>query len=182
MGRDLSLLSHCKPCGSRCCVEKTGGPRFILREKTLIENRFGKERLINRGGYWVPKKPDGICTFVDRGLCILEEKKPIDCSIFPLDPIYNDDKAIDFVIDTNCPAAEHLSAQFIADAIRLGMGWIIQTDVPAFHDYWSRYKKGNGDQRLVRLSEFLRSKPEGFVEEIASKLPPVHLISCILKG
>jgi Fe-S-cluster containining protein len=182
MGKKLSLLRHCEPCGARCCIEKGGGPRFSLKEKALIEARFGKERLAQGKGYWMPKKPEGLCTFLEAGLCALEDIKPVDCRIFPLDPIFKEDGQMDFVIDVNCPAAQHLPAMFISEAIRLGIGWMTNTEKEAFHHHWSRHKASNADQHLVKLSDFLSSRPEGFVDEIEKGLPPVHLISRILKG
>ena len=182
MVKDMSLLQHCRACGSRCCIEKTGGPRFTLKERTLIEGRFGKGSLVEGKGYFVPKKRGDRCGFIEEGLCALEGIKPVDCRIFPLDPIFDAKGQIDFVIDVNCPAAKHLSADFIAEAIRLGIGWMSETEVEAFRHYWSRHKVANPEQRLVRLSEYLRSRPEGFAEDVGGRLPPVQLISRILVG
>ncbi len=88
LSEKLSLYSYCKNCKVNCCK---GTPRVSEKEKEKIlkktkKDYFKKEAL----GYYVTRKEKGFCKYFKRGKCSIQHAKPIDCILYPIDPIYNE--------------------------------------------------------------------------------------------
>ncbi len=149
LSKELSLYSYCKNCNLFCC---RGTPRVSEREKEKIlkkakKDYFRRETL----GYYVTKQEKGFCKYL-RGAnkCSIQHAKPIDCMIFPIDPVYNEKGEISFVIETGCQAATHLTKKFIKKATGIGKEWIKEFTVEQFNDYWKKYKEKSG-KRIVEI-------------------------------
>jgi Fe-S-cluster containining protein len=170
MTEELSLLEHCRRCGFRCCSGESGNPRICQEEERQINEADGEGKLILEHGYWVPKKEKGSCIFLNDGLCSLQHVKPIDCGIYPLDPVLDSDGNVNWVIDEECPAALDLPADFYAKAIVIGLDWIKKFDKAAFDDYWKKYKEGNPEQKIVHLGIILGMKDSPFLKGVREKI------------
>jgi len=135
---ELSLWKLCGKCKVDCCK---GTPRVSERELKEIlakvkKDHFRKEKL----GYYVTKRKNGLCAYSKDGKCSIQHAKPIDCMLFPIDPFYEEDGSVSFVVETACPAARHLPKEFVEKCKRIGKEWIKESTVEQFRDYWKKYK------------------------------------------
>lgn len=180
MNDRLSLLEYCIPCGNKCCVGQSGAPRIVADEARLYAERFGEKSLIPENGFWVPGKEDARCVYLsEKGACLVQDVKSVDCRMFPLDPTYNEEGCVEWYIDKDCPAAEHLSPEFFAQAIMIGTEWIMATDIATAREYWGKYKEDNNEQNLVSLSGYLGTRPPQLLTGIKKRLQ--ELIGADLK-
>ena len=91
------------------------------------------------------------CMFLKQGICQIQDSKPNECLIYPVNPMYNENNEIEFVIDKNCPASNHLPSEFYAHAILLGVESIKDLDPEKFKVYWKKYKE-DSEQNFVKIS------------------------------
>ncbi len=119
----------CLACGSCCKVYK---PRLTFYEYLRLPKQYVEER---RGKYYI-RKINGVCPFQYGNLCMIQEKKPLSCKLFPFS-IYErgEDEAL-FIykgeeyyvyVDTFCknlklgkPSKEFINA--IVEAIKIYKG------------------------------------------------------------
>jgi len=173
MNNKLSLLEYCRKCENLCCEGYTA-PYIHDTEREEISAAFEVDGFVQEGDYCIPRKEDNKCVFLYQGLCKLEifnpKFKPVDCKIFPFGPMLDTDYNIEWTLFMNCPAAEHLTPEFYANAVILGTEWIKKTDSKAFMAYWDKHVENNPEQDLVLLKDYLASKPEPFLEQIRKSL------------
>ena len=174
MNNKLSLKEYCRTCENICCEGYTA-PYIHDMERAEISATFGVDNFVLEGDYFIPRKEDNKCVFLFKNLCKLEvfnpRLKPFDCKIYPLGPMIDSDKNIEWVISVNCPAAKRLTPEFYANAVILGTEWIKKTDSKAFMAYWNKHVENNSEQNLFLLTDYLPSeKSEQFIEEIKKEL------------
>jgi Fe-S-cluster containining protein len=171
----LGLWPHCKECGFKCCSNTTGSsPRLNEDERERIEANRGLEHLKKEYNYWVINHDSRGCAYLTKeGRCWIHDIKPVDCLIFPLDPVYTENGEVYWIMVENCPAVRYLTPEFVAKAIFLGTEWVLRTDRESFDQYWKKHKLSNTKQNLVRIEQFLSSKPKGFSNEIKRELEKI---------
>lgn len=142
----LSLLPCCQKCGAKCCIpgETIGAPIITKEEcwevfKLLGFGYFEKVSLPNGKHYCVPRKPrysgySGRCIFLKENKCTAQAVKFADCRAYPIKAIRKEARTI-FVIDTHCPAARHLTPEFITKAKEVALQSLNQWD-PEVYQHW----------------------------------------------
>ncbi len=171
MSDNFNLIEYCNKCEYGCCSTRIGSPpRIYPDEKEAIVKATGKDRFVEEDGYYVPVKDDTGCVYLDNGLCGIHDAKPVDCKIYPIDPVYNEDGNLDWVIDASCPASSHITPHFYANSIFVGMNWVKKTNPGVLLHYWKKYKESNKNQVYVKLSDYLESAPKEFKIKIKDEL------------
>jgi len=134
----LNLNEYCKNCDQFCCK---GMPRISKNEAQKIVKESGRDYFKEEKlGYYVPKTENGYCKYLAKGKCSIQEHKPVDCLIYPIDPVFENDGKISFLIETKCPAAKYLTDDFVAEAKKHGNEWIKEFTEEQFNDYWKKNK------------------------------------------
>ena len=152
----LALYDYCKDCTLRCC---TGTPRVSEEKRAKIT--AGAKDCFQRedSGYYVTQHKNGFCKYYEDTKCSIQHVKPIDCQLFPMDPIFGEDYNISFVIESSCPACkEGLTPEFIATAILLGVDWIKEFSFEQFIGYWGKYKLSNPKHKIIGLKRIWKEK------------------------
>ncbi|MBI5347310.1 MAG: hypothetical protein HZB66_01730 [Candidatus Aenigmarchaeota archaeon] len=142
MNQNLSLLEYCIPCKAKCCKTSSliGSPILSYDEAFKIKKISSeaiKEITIPKGKkYYVIEEQKGTnkCFFLtNENNCRIQYTKPLDCLCYPIKAVYN--KTIKFVIDDNCPAAKHLTNDFITNAKSVALESIKRFDEQTC-DHW----------------------------------------------
>ncbi|KYK26296.1 hypothetical protein AYK26_05300 [Euryarchaeota archaeon SM23-78] len=127
----LSLKKYCVPCGSSCCkISQTiGSPIISEEEKEKIEDYLKKNNKnincykridVDDEHYYILKENNGDCCFLQGNNCMIQEVKPLDCQDYPVKAVYEDNKIV-FIIDTECPASDSLTPEFIEEAKKIAL-------------------------------------------------------------
>jgi len=159
----LTLIEYCKKCGGSCCIG--GKPRLSQAERDKIlenvqQDFFNKEP----SGYYVTQQKEGYCSYWSEKICSIQHVKPIDCELYPIDPVMDKDGNISFVIELFCPACEGgLDPDYIAKAILLSVDWMKEFSYEQFIDYWEKHKV---KKDIIDLKEYLASMGTDFSEEV----------------
>lgn len=132
----FSLIDFCSSCGAKCCKvgDFSGSPLLSQKEVDAItafcEKKFGskptafKKILVGKGSYFVFAEKNGeYCPFLGADKkCVIQEVKPIDCMDYPIKAVHTQDGSMRLIVDSSCPAAKHLSKEFIGESRRLAVG------------------------------------------------------------
>lgn len=164
----LSLRSHCRQCGSKCCIpgETIGAPIVSEEERTSTlrlcffdEDHFQKVILGNSKYYYVPKKTErGQCIFLNEdGTCLVQEVKFADCAEYPLKAVWRNRKVF-YLIDIHCPAARYLTAEFIAKAKEVALASLNRWDSEVYQHWLDYYIAWIAD--AMELEEYLKLTAE----------------------
>lgn len=173
MAEILSLQKYCKSCGSTCCGGSLGYPRIDAAENMNLSLMLGVDKVIDESGYWVPSRADNRCCFLDRNEGCKAHKygiKPMDCQLYPVVPMLNADDSITWFIDKSCPAAPYLTADYYADTILLGMGWIRKANAQLLAAYAKKYRPREMEHTLTAIAEYLKGSPRDFIRSIKQSL------------
>ncbi len=163
----LSLLPHCQKCGSKCCIpgETIGLPivseeevREALMVSGILEGDFQKIVLSGGKYYYVPVKTSaGRCVFLTaKNQCAVQDAKFNDCREYPIKPSRQEGKIV-FVVDIHCPAAPHLTREFIARAKEVGFKLLAAWDPMDYQHWLDRYIQWTKDawelEAYLKLTE-----------------------------
>lgn len=124
MTKNLSLLDYCKKCHASCCKtgDLIGSPILSADEIAKIKDKSYLKEITSPVGekYWIiAEEGTNRCHFLnEKDECDLQNDKPLDCLCYPLKATWHNDDII-YILDTNCPAAEHLSADFYEEALKV---------------------------------------------------------------
>lgn len=111
----LSLLEYCRNCKKICCNFGTpiAYPKEIPLLKKRLKERGIKNHFVRHGGvYIIPEEP---CPYLRKGLCSIEDIKPMECRLFPVKLTFKD-RSFSLKLDKSCPAAEKLGKDFFKKA------------------------------------------------------------------
>lgn len=162
MGKNsLSLYDICQDCGTKCCIEP-GPPIVFTREIKRIKSYLETNRLKNylqeiegKNHFIIPRDEKG-CPYLNNGMCEIQEVKPVDCQIYPMNPI-EVDKRIELSVSESCPAKHLLNPAYERGALEL------------FAKLSNREKKAMAE--LARVEGYiLREKPSSFGLELIMDL------------
>lgn len=87
----------------KCCVETE---MLLLEEDVERIRRMGFEHeyfVVSRDGWLYLRNVDGMCVFNDGRKCLIYEKRPLGCKLYPL--VYDEDYGI-ITLDEYCPHRE----------------------------------------------------------------------------
>jgi len=147
MDEELSLYTSCVPCNSKCCkdVGGIGSPILTKEERDKYEKvkEGSTKEVVSPIGekYYLLKTRSGTnhCIFLsDDGKCEIQEIKPMDCACYPIKAVY-DKETILFIVDSNCPASESLSEEFILGAKKVALASIKRFDKETFQHWLDNY-------------------------------------------
>lgn len=143
----FSLRASCLNCRVNCCQKGHWQSPILDRlEVDGIVSLFGeevrngfKEVLLktNKKYFIIDSKSNGDCFFYNRGLCLIQEKKPIDCACYPIKAI-NSNSGFIFVLDSSCPASKVLTSEFIKNAKNLALESVKRFDKDTY-DHWLKH-------------------------------------------
>ena len=105
----LDTKEICIKCGAKCCF--LGGPSFTKKEREKILKAGFKDIFIFSGKYYDLKAKNDKCPFLKNKLCLIHSIKPIVCKIWPVYPIFKENKR-KFII-LCCPLSKDLSKKEI---------------------------------------------------------------------
>lgn len=144
---ELSLREHCIPCESKCCKTGDSIASPILSEDEALNIKESLKKIVFSGGeYYLIEEQEGTnrCAFLtEKGECQIQDKKPLDCLCYPIKAVY-DGKEIVYVVDINCPGAEHLTPKFIEKAKEVALESISRFSRETYehwinnHEIWAR--------------------------------------------
>lgn len=142
MKKDLSLLDYCIPCKATCCriSDLIGSPILSEDEASKIEKiAKGSTKKIKsptgQGYYVLRETKDNKCPLLTKeNKCKAQKEKPLDCLCYPIKAVYREN-FIDFILDSNCPASEHLTEEFIQSAKILALDSINRFDKQTYN-HW----------------------------------------------
>jgi len=122
------VIINCMDCG-KCCVNPNLIPVLFPHE---LNKGYQTESRSFEGVEFqtVAKKPDGQCVYYEGGMCKVQERKPLECQLYPLITDLGDTLPR-FIVDTNlCPADKMAKALFspgviyqMLTAIRVDPKW-----------------------------------------------------------
>lgn len=165
MCQSLSLWwSHCYKCGAKCCISgKTiGAPIVSKGEKDVVLQHpyftgfyFQKEVLPNGKYYYIPTTgSDGSCWFLTLNRrCLIQDVKFNDCKAYPIKAIRKGGEII-FIIDIHCPAARHLTPEFISAAKEVALQSLNRWDSEVYQHWLDHYIAWVKD--AMELEEYLK--------------------------
>lgn len=146
----LSLRKHCIPCSAYCCkISRTIGSPILSEDEKKNITKFYEEKYKRRLNcfkrievgneyYYIIKEKNGDCYFLDNNNCKIQEVKPLDCLAYPIKAIYENNN-ISLVIDTECPAANFLSSDFIKQAKRIAIKSIKRFSPQIYNNWLDNY-------------------------------------------
>lgn len=169
-----SLLFHCKPCGSACCLYSS--PIVSEDERERIINASGNDLFLRQetptGAYYViGRAADGSLRGIDTelnpaatpcgylapdGMCAIHALKPMDCRAYPLRAIPGPGGPLhpDWRLHHACPAAPTLSRVFIGAARSIALGSLKRFHPETYLDWLRRYSPwALDDSARPRLEE-----------------------------
>lgn len=161
MTNSLSLIEYCIPCRSGCCkVGSLIGSPILSRDEMLKIREVSpvpiKEVSTPSGKtYYVLEEQQGSnrCFFLNENNgCDIQHIKPLDCLCYPIKAVWLDNK-IGFIIDPDCPAAKHLSPEFIDEAKGIALKSIRRFDRETY-EYWLNNHVGWVKEGVV-LEDFI---------------------------
>lgn len=121
----------CKQCGGECCYFDVFLSKNDLRKLGPFKFHFRTRK--NNSGFTTFYKNAGTCPFLkkNRGCILPENRKPLDCSLFPLTFFYKN-KRIKFYANKDC-----------AFLHKIPKTWIIRTKKLARRElkHWSEKEK-----------------------------------------
>lgn len=119
----LSLYDICQDCGTQCCTEP-GPPIVFLEEATKIREYVSGNSLKNylqkaKGkDYFIIPRDERGCPYLNSGKCEIQDVKPLDCQIYPLNPLEKKGR-IETGVSETCPAKHLLTSEYKKEVLNL---------------------------------------------------------------
>jgi len=173
-------LSHCLPCEATCCKvsDSIGSPILSEDEASKIEkiSKRSTRKVESPTGqeyYTLLEREDGKCYLLTRrNRCRAQKAKPLDCLSYPIKAVYGEN-SVEFILDPNCPASEHLTEEFIQSAKIVALDSMARFDSKTYN-HWLENNVG-----WVKMGVIEHAFPNGNDLEIFVRREfPLGISSC----
>ncbi|QZY01171.1 YkgJ family cysteine cluster protein [Halobaculum rubrum] len=107
MSREASAALCADECGSACC---TGGAYLRPADADRLR-AAGHETAVADDGRRTATGADGACQLLDEeGHCTVYDDRPLDCRLFPLGFVLDDESAVVRIVLVGCPLSSRYSS------------------------------------------------------------------------